>query len=210
MSAHTSLLGLYEPGDGWLFRLPVGWKYALMLAVALTPMWLWTWWATAAALLVAVLAMLTSGIPLRRIFGLGGYLWFLLGTLAAYQLISTRFVAAFVSPGTVLAAVLAARMLTLTTSTPVLLDALTTGLKPLRLVRLNPDAAALAVALMIRSVPFLAGSVADARDAARARGVDRNPALLLTPAVVGAVAYAQRTGEALHARGLPADEPPRR
>ena len=92
--------------------------------------------------------------------------------------------------------------------TPVLLDALTTGLRPLRLVRLNPDAAALAVALMIRSIPFLAGSVADARDAARARGVDRNPALLLTPAVVGAVAYAQRTGEALHARGLPGDALP--
>ena len=45
----------------------------------------------------------------------------------------------------------------------------------------------------------------DARDAARARGKDRNPALLLTPAVVGAVAYAERTGEALHARGLPED-----
>jgi len=205
VSAHTSLLGLYEPGEGWLFRLPVGWKYALMLAVALVPMVLWTWQATAAALVVAVASMLTSGIPVRRILALGGYLWVLLGTLAAYQLISTRFVLAFVSPGTVLAAVLAARMLTLTTSTPVLLDALTTGLRPLRLVRLNPDAAALAVALMIRSIPFLAGSVADARDAARARGVDRNPALLLTPAVVGAVAYAQRTGEALHARGLPGD-----
>lgn len=208
MSAHTSLLGLYEPGDGWLFRLPVGWKYVLMLAVALVPMVLWTWQATAAALVVAVASMLTSGIPVRRILALGGYLWVLLGTLAAYQLISTRFVLAFVSPGTVLAAVLAARMLTLTTSTPVLLDALTAGLRPLRLVRLNPDAAALAVALMIRSIPFLAGSVADARDAARARGVDRNPALLLTPAVVGAVAYAQRTGEALHARGLPGDALP--
>ncbi|QXT61990.1 CbiQ family ECF transporter T component [Tessaracoccus palaemonis] len=208
MSAHTSLLGLYEPGDGWLFRLPVGWKYVLMLAVALVPMALWTWQATAAALVVAVASMLTSGIAWRRIFALGGYLWVLLGTLAAYQLISTRLVLAFVSPGTVLAAVLAARMLTLTTSTPVLLDALTTGLRPLRLVRLNPDAAALAVALMIRSIPFLAGSVADARDAARARGVDRNPALLLTPAVVGAVAYAQRTGEALHARGLPGDALP--
>ena len=61
------------------------------------------------------------------------------------------------------------------------------------------------MALMIRSIPFLAGALSDARDAARARGVDRNPVVLLTPAVLGAVAYAQRTGEALHARGLPGD-----
>ena len=56
---------------------------------------------------------------------------------------------------------------------------------------------------MIRSIPFLAGAVQDARDAAWARGRSRNPAALLTPAVVGSVAYAQRTGEALEARGLP-------
>jgi energy-coupling factor transporter transmembrane protein EcfT len=78
----------------------------------------------------------------------------------------------------------------------------------LRWVRVNPQAVTLTIALMIRSIPFLAGAVQDARDAARARGKDRNPALLLTPAVVGAVAYAERTGEALHARGLPEDLQP--
>ena len=85
------------------------------------------------------------------------------------------------------------------------MDALARALAPLRRVRVNPQAVTLTIALMIRSIPFLAGAVQDARDAARARGKDRNPALLLTPAVVGAVAYAERTGEALHARGLPED-----
>lgn len=205
MNAHASLLGLYEPGDGWLFRLPIGWKYALMLVVALLPFVAWTWWATAASLLVSVLAMLTSGIRLGRILNLGLYLWVLVAVMAIYQLISTQLVLAFVSPGSLLAAVLAARMLTLTTSTPVLMDALATALGPLRWVRVNPAAVALTIALMIRSIPYLAGAVQDARDAARARGRDRNPALLLTPAVLSAVAYAQRTGEALHARGLPED-----
>ena len=123
--------------------------------------------------------------------------------MAVYQVTSTLFEAAFVAPGNVLAAVLASRMLTLTTSTPVLLDALSTGLRPLRLIGVNPDSVSLMVALMLRSIPYLAGSLQDARDAARARGSERNPVFLLTPAVVGAVAYAQRTGEALHARGLP-------
>ena len=205
MNAHTSLLGAYEPGDGWLFRLPIGAKYVLMLAVAIVPILVGAWWATLLAVVAVTVLLLTSAIPLRRILGIGLYLWILLAVLAAYQVVSLRPEQAVVVPGNLLAAVLAARMLTLTTSTPDLMDALARGLAPLRWVRVNPRAVTLTIALMIRSIPFLAGAVQDARDAARARGKDRNPALLLTPAVVGAVAYAERTGEALHARGLPED-----
>lgn len=205
MNAHASLLGIYEPGDGWLFRLPIGAKYLLMLAVAVVPIVVGSWWATLLAIVVVTVLLLTSAIPPRRVFGIGLYLWVLLAVLAVYQLVSLRPEQAVVVPGNLLAAVLAARMLTLTTSTPDLMDALARALAPLRRVRVNPQAVTLTIALMIRSIPFLAGAVQDARDAARARGKDRNPALLLTPAVVGAVAYAERTGEALHARGLPED-----
>ncbi len=204
MNAHTSLLGIFRPGDGWLFRLPVGWKYALMLAIAVPPFLVWQWWATAAAIGVAILSLVTSGIGLRRSLAVGWYLWVILALLASYQVFSTHFVDAFISPGNVLAAVLASRLLTLTTSTPHLMDALSTGLRPLRLIRVNPDTVTMAIALMLRSISYLAGALQDARDAARARGRDRNPVRLLIPAVVNAVAYAQRTGEALHARGLPA------
>ncbi len=203
MNAHTTLFGTFEPGDGWLFRIPVGWKYALMLGIALPPLLIWEWWATLAALVTAAACLLSSGVPPRRAFSLGWYLWALLGAMAIYQAVSTLFEAAFVSPGNVLAAVLASRILTLTTSTPDLMDALSTGLRPIRWVGGNPDSVALVIALMLRSIPYLAGALQDARDAARARGSDRNPVLLLSPAVVGSVAYAQRTGEALHARGLP-------
>ncbi|MFT3889524.1 MAG: CbiQ family ECF transporter T component [Arachnia sp.] len=205
MNAHTSLLGVYESGDGWLFRLPIGLKYLLMLAVAVLPLAVGTWWATLAALLVVVLALVTSGVTARRALAVGWYLWVLLAAIAAYQLATLQPERAVVVAGNLLAAVLAARMLTLTTSTPDLMDALARGLTPLRWVGGNPRAVTLTIALMIRSIPFLAGAVQDARDAARARGRDRNPALLLTPAIVGAVAYAERTGEALHARGLPED-----
>lgn len=203
MSAHTSVLGTFEPGDGWLFSASVGWKYLLLLGLALPPIFIFSWWATLAALVLVLAALLSSGLALRKVLSFGGYIWFFLALLTVYQLVGFRLEAAFVTPGNMLLAVLAARMLTLTTSTADLLDALTRGLRALRYLRINPDAVALMVALMLRSIPFLAGSIADARAAARARGRERNLALLLTPAVVGAVAYAQRTGEALHARGLP-------
>ncbi len=205
-AAHTSLLGLYQPGDGWLFRLAVGRKYLLVLLIAVPPVIILNWWATALALALTLGALATSGVRLRRALDFGLYLWILLGLLAAYQLIATRLEAAFVTPGNALVAILAARMLTLTTSTADLLDALTRALQPLRYLRINPDSVSLLVALMLRSVPFLAGSVEDARLAARARGLERRLPVLLTPAIIGAVAYAQRTGEALQARGLPEDD----
>ena len=57
MNAHTSLLGVYEPGDGWLFRLPIGAKYLLMLAVAIVPIIVGSWWATLLAIVVVILLL---------------------------------------------------------------------------------------------------------------------------------------------------------
>lgn len=205
MNAHASLLGLYEPGEGWLFRLGTGIKYLLLVAVTVPPLMAGSWWVTTAALATVLTLLWTSGVTPGRALRIGWVLWMLLAVMVAYHLVSLNPTAAVVQSGNILVAVLAARMLTLTTSTPVLMDALARGLAPVRWLRIDPQQVALAVALMIRSVPYLIGSIDDARDAARARGRDRNPALLLTPVVVGAVAYAERTGEALHARGLPED-----
>lgn len=202
MNPHASLLGFHQPGDGWLFRLGVGWTYLLVLVLTVPPMVVGTWWATLAALGVVVVVAATSGIGPRRLLRLGWAMWALLAVLAAFHLVTLHPAAALTRPGTILAAVLAARLLTLTTSTPDLMAALATALAPLRWVRLDPDRAALAVALMVRSVPYLLGSVDDARDAARARGLGNNPVRLVTPVMLGAVGYAERTAEALQARGL--------
>lgn len=201
-SSHPGVLGLHVPGDGWLFRSPVGVKYILLLALVFPVLFLVTWPATLAALVTVLLFLATSGILPPRALRLGWMMWLILGMLAFFHLVTLDPVAAFVRPGNLLVAILAARMLTLTTSTPDLLDALVWVLRPLRLLGINPDQVALAVALMIRSIPYLLGSVDDARMAARARGLERNPARLLTPVIINAVAYAERSGEALVARGI--------
>ncbi|MGV8844899.1 energy-coupling factor transporter transmembrane component T family protein [Tessaracoccus sp.] len=202
MNAHASVLGFHEPGDGWLFRAPVGVKYLLMLAVLVPALVAVTWPVTLAALVFTLLFLVTSGINVRKALRLGWMMWSILAMLALFHLATLAPVSAFVRPGNLLVAVLAARMLTLTTGTPELMDALVAVMRPLRPVGVNPDQVALAVALMIRSIPYLMGSVDDARMAARARGLDKNPARLLTPVVIGAVAHAERTGEALLARGI--------
>lgn len=207
MSGHSALLGLYVPGSGWLHRWGVGWKYALVLVLTLPPLVVGTWWATTAALVLAVLLLATAGIGPATSLRIGLLLAVLLVGVAALHLLLGRPEVAVVQSGNILVAVLGARLLTLTTSTPLLVDALVTGLRPLAFLGLDPRRTALAVALMLRSLPYLLDAVGDARDAARARGLERNPVRLMTPVVVGAVAYAERTGEALQARGL-GDSPP--
>jgi biotin transport system permease protein len=98
--------------------------------------------------------------------------------------------------------VLAAAVVTATTPADRLLDALTTAARPLRRVGLPPDLVALAVALVLRTVPEIARTVHEVRDAARARGLERDPRVWLTPAVLRVVGRARDLGEALAARGV--------
>jgi len=99
-------------------------------------------------------------------------------------------------------AVWASRLVVATTPVAVLLDALATLARPVRLVGADPQRFALAVAIMVRSVPYLMGAFATVRQAARARGVERRIFGQLTQVIVAAVAYGQATGDALDARGL--------
>lgn len=172
MNAQVSLLGLYQPGEGWLFRAGVGWKYLIMLALSIPALVLQQWPLTVSSLMATVLLLFSSGIGLVRALRIGWVMWLLLAALTAYHLVVLNPGAAVVQPGNLLLAILAARLLTLTTSTPELLSALASALRPLRFIGLKPDSIALMVALMIRSIPYLIGLFGDSQDAARAAGLN--------------------------------------
>ena len=124
MNAQVSLLGLYQPGEGWLFRAGVGWKYLIMLALSIPALVLQQWPLTVLSLMATVLLLFSSGIGLVRALRIGWVMWLLLAALTAYHLVVLNPGAAVVQPGNLLLAILAARLLTLTTSTPELLSAL--------------------------------------------------------------------------------------
>jgi len=124
----------------------------------------------------------------------------LLLVLAAFQVLIGQSALAFVVPGNVLLAVLAARLIIITTPASLLIDALVGAAD--RLPFVDGERLGLAVGIMLRSVPFLSGAFYDVRDASRARGLERHWVARLSPVVVRAVGFAQVTGEALAARGL--------
>jgi biotin transport system permease protein len=210
VNAHHALLGQYVPGTSLVHRMPVGAKYLVVLALTVPPVVVGRPAVTLAFLAPTAAALAVARIPARTAYRLPWGLVLLLAMLAGYQVLVGNWASAVTVPGAVLIAVLASRLLTMTTPGPALLDALVAFARPFRVVGLDPERFGLAVALMVRSVPFLVGSFADVRTAARARGLERNLYAAVAPVVVGAVAYAHATGEALAARGLaeggPSDE----
>lgn len=211
MRTAASLFGSYRPGSSSWHRLGVGWKYLVVLTLTLATLIVQRPEVTAVSLLATVACLLSTRLPLRVTLVVPWSLLLLLVVLAAFQLLVGQLAAAFVVPGNVLVAVLAARLLVCTTPASVLIDALVRGAD--RVPFVDGERLGLTVGIMLRSIPFLTGAFYDVRDAARARGLERHWLAGLSPVVVRAVGFAQATGDALAARGLgerPAADPPSR
>ncbi|HTW13474.1 MAG TPA: CbiQ family ECF transporter T component [Nocardioides sp.] len=196
------LIGVHQPGDTVLHRLPVGVKmsalaaYSLAVVVVRSPTWSWVFLALAlvaalagrvqlgtlarAARSVAIIAVVVSALQ-----------WWLYGLPKAVE--------TFVD---LLALALAAVVLTATTAVNAILDALVRWLGPFRRVGVNPERVALAFSLALQALPGTLALAVETRDAARARGLGRHPRAFLTPFVIRVVARAHETGDALQARGL--------
>ncbi|MHA7262328.1 energy-coupling factor transporter transmembrane component T family protein [Arthrobacter sp. TMN-37] len=203
MRGHGQLLGLYVPGRSLLHRTPLALKALLSLGVS-TAVVLYREPLPTAAGLVLFLLLMTAGarLPLRKVLGALVPALPVLALLGLYAWFSRGPEAAFVVPGGIAVCILAARLLTVTTPGQELLDGLVRLVRPLRRLGADPERFALTLSIMVRSIPYLVGSLADLRDAAKARGLHRSPRAVVIPVVVNAVAYAHATGQALAARGL--------
>jgi len=207
VNAARALLGVFVPGTTPWHRMPVGVKYLVFLALTV-PAVVWGSPAVVIALLACALGLVaTTRAPWRLAFAMPAGLVVLFAVLGAFHALGGEPATAVRVVGTALVALYGSRLILLTTPMPALVDALVSAARPLRLVGLDPERFGLAVAILVRSVPFVAASFGEARDAARARGLSRNPFAAITPVVVLAVAYARSTGDALVARGLGDDDP---
>lgn len=197
-----SLLGTHRTARTPLDRAPVGGKLgALALlgaAVVVTRGVPWSLGLLAVVVAAAVLAALPPRATLRGLLPVlvtavlaGAYQAWARGPGPAVEVVAD-----------LLTLVLAAAVVTATTPADRLLDALARAARPLRHLGVSPDLLALAVALVLRTVPEIARTVHEVRDAARARGLERDPRVWLTPAVLRVVGRARDLGEALAARGV--------
>jgi biotin transport system permease protein len=154
---------------------------------------------------VTVALTLLARIPWRALLRQLRPAFFFALTVGGLQAWSSGPVAGLVVGGSVLVAVAAAAVVTLTTRTQDLLDAIVTAAKPLRRVGVDPERVALTLALAVSSVPVVARLAADVRQARMARGAERSLRALAVPLVIRTVRHADRLGEALAARGVDDD-----
>ncbi len=139
-----------------------------------------------------VRALLRQVWPLR---------WFVL-FLLPFQWWTAGWQAAVAVVGTLVVAVAGAALITLTTRVSDLLDVIARVLEPARVIGVDPERVALLLALTIRAIPVIAATLQEAREARRARGLERSTRALVTPVVVRTIRHADRVGDALAARGI--------
>jgi biotin transport system permease protein len=199
------LVGAYLPGTSVLHRAPAGVKLAGLTIFLLLLAALRSATATAVALVVVVVLAALGGIGPRPLLAqVRPVLWFAL-VVAAFQWWAAGPLTAVAVTGSLVLAVAAAGLVTLTTRTQDLLDAVVAALGPLRRFGVDPQRAGLVLALAVRTVPVITDLARQVHEARVARGASRSPRALVVPLVIRAVRHADRLGEALAARGV--DDP---
>lgn len=196
------VIALYRSGTGILHRAPAGLKLAaLAVAALILSLYPHNPVSIAVSLLVVLTLYGVAGLPLRTPFIELWRLRWIVAVLAAALVVFVSPVAAWVSTGRVVAVLLLASLLTLTTRMSDLLAVLQRLLRPLRLFGVDPEVVALTVSLTLTTIPVIAGFVERVREAERARDV-RLGVRTAVPLLVLALRHADDVGDALAARGI--------
>ncbi|ALV43493.1 cobalt transporter [Pseudarthrobacter sulfonivorans] len=202
MRGHGFLLANYVPGNSVIHRTPLAVKFLLVVGCGLVSFLVVDWLVSAAVLAALGALFLLTGAGAQRLVSavrpvalvlvvIGLFQWWQLGAPTAARIVLN-----------ILVCVVAASLLTATTPMQRILDGVVSLATPFRRLGADPERFALTIAIMLRSIPYIAGAFADVRDSARARGLERNPRALVLPVFITTVAFARQTGEALAARGL--------
>ena len=196
------MIALYRPGSGILHRAPVGLKLAaLVVGALLISLYPHDPVSVGIALLLVVALYGVGGLPLQVVFGEIWRLRWMIAVLAIALAVFVSPVSAWISSARVVAVLLLASLLTLTTRMSELLFALRRMLEPLRRVGRDPDAVSLTLSLTLTTIPVITALAERIREAERARGV-RLGVRTVVPLLVLALRHADDVGDALAARGL--------
>ncbi len=198
----SHLFGIYQPGATFLHRMPAGAKLLAMAAISVVTVVFRSPVTSVGLLAVVIVLLAVARVRLALLLRTLRGLLVVMTLITAYQVWQQGWAHAVTVVGALVGLILLATVLTVTTSVDEMLDTVTRAVAPFRRFGVDPDMVALAFSLMIRGIPTTIELASETRQAAMARGLERNPRALVTPMVLRTVAHARATGEALHARGV--------
>ncbi len=197
-----STLGIYRPGASPVHRLAAEVKLAVLVAGGVGSVFLDQPWQVAVALGSVGAGYAVARLPLRVLLQQARPLLWVLLLVGGFHVLVNGWERAVVVSGVILSLVMLAGLVTLTTRTSDLVDALVRALSPLRRVGVDPHRIGLLLALGIRSVFVVAQIAEEVRDAQRARGLTASPRAYAVPLIIRSLRHADQLGEALVARGV--------
>ncbi|MBA5777427.1 energy-coupling factor transporter transmembrane protein EcfT [Stappia sp. F7233] len=195
------MISVYLPGETFLHRLPAGAKLAGLCLATIIVLPIESPRVLGAVLLLVLGLFACLGREGLRQLKFLRSLSVLLAGLLALHIFSGTGSAGVVMVLRLLAMVLLATLVSLTTKMDDLLDALRGVLQPLGRLGLPEKKLALAIGLVLRFAPVLIGIGASLGEAYRARSGRKGGVRLIAPFALQALGSADRVAEALAARG---------
>ena len=195
------MLSLYVPGPSPIHRLPAGVKL-LALAAGSGALFLVPGIPVHAAELLALLVLFrVARLPGKEVFDQLRPALILLVPIFLFHVFVTDWVLGLETVLRVLALLLFAVIVTLTTKLSEMIEVLERVMRPLRLAGINPSKAGMMLSMVIRLIPLLMREAGEILEAQRARGLERNAIALLVPLLIKALKMADDLSDAMDARG---------
>ncbi|SJM53177.1 energy-coupling factor transporter transmembrane protein EcfT [Gulosibacter sp. 10] len=197
------MISLYRHGGSPMHRLPAGVKLAGLAVIALAVSLLGhSWPVLPGAGAVLLTGYLATGFGLGEFFRQLVAARWLVVIMAVPQLIFLGADLALLNTTRVIAVVLFAALVTLTTPMGELLDVVERLASPLARLGVSPAKVGLLLGLTITTVPVVAGFMGRLREAMRARGGPRMSVRIVLPLLVLALQHGDELSDSLRARGL--------
>ncbi len=195
------MLDLYSPGHSPIHKLSPGVKILAMM-VGGTGLFLVESLGIVAVALAAVIALYKiAGLSATQVWNqIRPVLWILIFFLGLQWWLAGASVAVFVvlRLATLL---LLAGLVTLTTRASDMIESLTSGLRFLRRLGVNPAKVGLAISLALRFIPVLAQITTEVREAQKARGMEHSIVAVAMPVAIRMLKMADDISDAIDARG---------
>ncbi len=194
------MFDLYKAGDSVIHRMAAGYKI-LALAVCGTALFMADNPFAAVAFSVATaLLYLAAGLKLRHAWKqLRPVIWILV-LFFTVQLAISGLPTAILVASRFAGLLMLAGLVTLTTKTSDMIDAMERGFSVLRFARINPAKISLALSLALRFIPVLGAMTAEVREAQKVRGLDNSIIAIAIPLIVRMLRMSDHISEAIEAR----------
>ena len=195
------MLSLYVPGDSLIHRISAGTKLMLLFAGSIALFAVSNIPLHVGELLVITVLFYVARLPWRAVLRqLRPALLFMV-PIFLFHVFITDWVLGMETVLRILALLLVAVLVTLTTKLSDMINILERAFRPLAYLGVSPSKASMMLSMVIRFIPLMMREAQEILEAQRARGLDRNAIAVLVPLLIKTLKMADDLSDAIDARG---------